>query len=64
MSRRTRRPAARRAAANSRRPLHPEPDQAAEPRRAPARPNKWFLAVALLAQAAWIGFLAAMALLG
>jgi hypothetical protein len=64
MSRRTRRPAVRRAGGNSRRPLRPEPDQAAEPRRAPARPNKWFLAVALLAETAWIGFLVLMALLG
>jgi len=60
MSRRTRRPATRQPGANSRRPT---PAEAANPRSAPARPSKWFLAVALFLQAAWIGFLAAMALL-
>jgi hypothetical protein len=63
MSRRMSRAAARRAGTNSRRPPRAEPDQAATPHPAAVRTNKWFLAVALLVQAAWIGFLAVMALL-
>jgi hypothetical protein len=63
MSRRMSRAAARRAGTTSRRPPHAEPDQAAAPPPPVARANKRFLAVAVLMQAAWIGFLAVMALL-
>ena len=42
----------------------PAPAQSAELPRGSARPNRWFLATAILAQAVWIGFLAAMALRG
>ena len=69
MSRRTSRSAAREAGAKPRRP-----DQSVagdtvagntvDRRRCLSRPNKWFLAAAVMVQAAWIAFLAAMALLG
>jgi hypothetical protein len=60
MSRRTSRPAA----AHSRRPNLPAGDKAASLQRPRPRPSKWFLAAIVLMQAVWIGFLAAMALLG
>jgi hypothetical protein len=63
MNRRTSPPTARRAQANSRCPKRPAASDALDSPRRGLRPNKGFLAVILVMQAAWIAFLAAMALL-
>jgi hypothetical protein len=64
MSRRTRRPAARKAGRHPHHRDRPAADHSPEPRRNHPRPNKWFLAVAVLLEAAWIGFLIVMVLPG
>jgi hypothetical protein len=64
MSRHASRPAAGQAGANPHRRERPAADDPAGPHRSHSRPRKWFLAVTVLMVVAWIGFLAAMALLG
>ena len=63
MSRRTRRPAARRPQDNSRRGGRSAADDTRDPPPRLPRPRKWLLAGAVFMQTAWIGFLIVLALL-
>ena len=62
MSRRKKRTAARRANRTPAEPARPPADEPAGPIPNPPRPRKWFLATAVLLQAAWTAFLVAMVL--
>ncbi|MHC4176933.1 MAG: hypothetical protein ACYSWU_05475 [Planctomycetota bacterium] len=64
MSRRRSRSAARKTDATPQHPARPATEHSADPQRNGPGPNKWFLAVTILMQSAWIGFLVVMALSG